>query len=107
MEEHVSEGSRVGEGDYCRALVQIQAAALHGLTEANSELTLADEEADSEGWAMWRGYRRAMLEILAITDKLPLPQVNAAPQNDTRVGDVPSGGTNQGPNSLNALSAGR
>jgi hypothetical protein len=57
-----------------RALLQIHAAAVRGLDLANHELPAADEKEDWEYWSLWRGYRRAMLEILAITNKLPLTE---------------------------------
>lgn len=61
------------EPEYGRALLQIHAVALEGLNQANGELTKADDTQDPEAWALWRGYRRAMLEVLAVTDKLSLP----------------------------------
>jgi hypothetical protein len=61
------------------ALLQIQEVALQGVLQANAELTRADEEDDSERWSLWRGYRKAMLEILAVTDRLPLPKAGDQP----------------------------
>jgi hypothetical protein len=93
MKERVPDDSRGEEGDFCRALLQIRAVALRGLAKANTELTTADEEKDPEGWALWRGYRKAMLEILAITDKLPLPPGDASPTDTT---NIPAGGKSHG-----------
>jgi hypothetical protein len=56
---------------YRQALAQIAAAAQEGLTKANRELTRADHEQDDDNWSLWRGYRRAMLEVLAITERVP------------------------------------
>jgi hypothetical protein len=64
------------EGEpYRTILQQIHASALSGLERANAELTRADEEEDDERWSQWRGYRQAVLEVLAITDRLELPEI--------------------------------
>jgi hypothetical protein len=74
----------------CRAaLVHIHALALRGLAQANTELTLADGEGDSERWSLWRGYRRAMLEVLAVTENLGRPAAEPArPQDGACAGAV-------------------
>ena len=75
MDEPISERPEPDEpGASRRALVQIHALALRGLARANTELTRADEKEDWENWSLWRGYRRALLEVLAVTDKLALPE---------------------------------
>jgi hypothetical protein len=76
-----------------RALAQIHALALRGLAQANTELTRADEEEDWESWSLWRGYRRALLEVLAVTDQLDLP---AAADGRRRSGAVPGAGEGSG-----------
>jgi hypothetical protein len=80
MDERATDRPRRDDGDFCHALLQIRAIGLRGLAQANTELQTADDEGDSEKWALWRGYRKAMLEVLAITDKLPLPAEEFPPQ---------------------------
>jgi hypothetical protein len=73
------------EGDAFRqALVQVHAAALQGLAQANDELARADEAEEWENWSLWRGYRRAMLEVLAITDRIPLAEFAPPPTAEDR-----------------------
>jgi hypothetical protein len=67
------------EDGFRQVLMEIHVAALRGLAQANDELARADEGEDWEGWSLWRGYRRAMLEVLALTEKAPLPQVVSPP----------------------------
>jgi hypothetical protein len=58
---------------YLKSLALLHVNALRALTQANTALMQAEQRRDSENWAFWRGYRRAVLEVLAITDNLSLP----------------------------------
>jgi hypothetical protein len=62
-----------------QVLGQIRAASLQGLAKANQELTRADDAEDWENWSLWRGYRIALLEVLALTESLPAPSSGAPP----------------------------
>jgi hypothetical protein len=94
VDETTSVRQDAGEdGAARRALAQIHALALCGLTQANAELTRADEEGDWENWSLWRGYRRALLEMLAVTDKLALAE---AADGVRRRGAVPDAGDGRG-----------
>jgi hypothetical protein len=79
MEKHAAERPDLAEAETRRlALVEIRSLAARGLAKANEELPRADNEKDWENWSLWRGYRQAMLEILAITDKLDLTEIPAS-----------------------------
>jgi hypothetical protein len=74
MEEHKSRKfSPDPDVSYLKFLTLLHVNAFRGLTEANAGLTRAEQDKDSENWAFWRGYRRAVLEVLAVTDKLSFP----------------------------------
>jgi hypothetical protein len=50
-------------------LAELLVLARSGLERANAELTRADQQGDNENWSLWRGYRKAMLEVLAVLER--------------------------------------
>jgi hypothetical protein len=85
-----TEVDRDEAGCYRRALEQIHALALRGLEQANASLALADEREDWESWSLWRGHRRALLEVLAVTDQLALPEAEVSYPTRSASTDAPA-----------------
>jgi hypothetical protein len=50
-------------------LAELLVLARSGLERANAELIRADQEDDAENWWLWRGYRKAILEVLAVLER--------------------------------------